>query len=53
MKRFAKDQSGATSIEYAVIAMLIGIAIIAAVIPIGETLKANFEDVEAGFTEED
>ncbi len=38
--RFAKDQSGATAIEYGLIAAGISIAIIAAVNGLGDSLKA-------------
>jgi pilus assembly protein Flp/PilA len=49
IRRFLSDQRGATAIEYALIASLIGMAIIAAVIPIGVALSGTFNTVAAGF----
>ncbi|MEN5175257.1 Flp/Fap pilin component [compost metagenome] len=43
--RFAKDESGATAIEYGLIAALIAVAIIAAVGVLGGKLKTTFEGV--------
>lgn len=40
--RFVKDESGATAIEYALIAAGIAIAIIAAVNTLGSTLSTKF-----------
>lgn len=48
-RRFLRDEAGATAIEYALIASCIFLAIIAAVIPVGEQLVAIFEAVAAGF----
>jgi pilus assembly protein Flp/PilA len=42
IRRFLKDESGATAIEYALIATGIAIAIIAAVNGVGTKLKTNF-----------
>jgi Flp pilus assembly pilin Flp len=47
--RFLRDESAASSIEYAVIGGLIFLAIIAAIAPIGDYLNGVFEDTEAGF----
>jgi pilus assembly protein Flp/PilA len=41
-KRFSADQSGATAIEYALIAAGISLAIIAAVNGLGTTLNASY-----------
>jgi len=41
--RFLKDESGATAIEYGLIAALIAVAIIVAVQTLGTNLKAHFE----------
>jgi pilus assembly protein Flp/PilA len=41
-REFWKDQSGATAIEYGLIAAGISLAIIAAVNTLGTTLSANF-----------
>lgn len=42
LKSFIRDESGATAIEYGLIASLVGIAIIAAVKTLGTTLSATF-----------
>lgn len=46
INRFAKDESGATAIEYGLIAAGIAVAIIIAVQALGGTLNGVFEDVE-------
>jgi pilus assembly protein Flp/PilA len=46
--RFVKDESGATAIEYGLLAALISVAIIASLQLIGPKLKAAFDKVEAG-----
>ncbi len=43
--RFIKDESGATAIEYGLIAALISVVIIAAVTTVGDSLKTTFETV--------
>jgi pilus assembly protein Flp/PilA len=45
LKQFAADQSGATSIEYALIAVLVAIAIIGSVTALGNSLKSIFTSV--------
>jgi pilus assembly protein Flp/PilA len=45
---FFRDERGATAIEYALIASLIGMVIIGAVMAIGQQLNAPFQDVTAG-----
>ena len=45
--RFVKDQSGATAIEYGLIAALVSIAIIAALTTLGTKLSSNFANVSA------
>ncbi|MGX1746262.1 MULTISPECIES: Flp family type IVb pilin [unclassified Brevundimonas] len=52
ISRFAKDESGATAIEYGLIAALIAVAIIVAVGSLGGKLKGTFEDIEAKMTSE-
>jgi len=42
VKRFAKDESGATAIEYGLIAAGISVAIIAVVQGLGTNLKTTF-----------
>ena len=44
-KRFAKDASGATAIEYGLIAAGISVAIITAVTTVGNNLKVVFTNV--------
>lgn len=45
MKRFAKDESGATAIEYGLIAALISVVIITIVTTLGGNLKTTFTSV--------
>ena len=45
MKRFAADTSGATAIEYALIAGFISILIITAVTLLGSNVKALYQDL--------
>ena len=45
--RFAKDESGATAIEYGLIAAGISLAIIAAVNGLGTTLNAKFTSINS------
>jgi pilus assembly protein Flp/PilA len=45
--KFLSDQSGATAIEYCLIAAGISIVILAAVNGIGSTLNTNFTSVNA------
>lgn len=47
--RFLRDKSGATAIEYALIAAGISIVILAAVQGIGTTLNSTFTQVKNGF----
>jgi pilus assembly protein Flp/PilA len=43
--RFAKDESGATAIEYGLIAALISVVIIGVLSTIGTKLTAKFNDI--------
>jgi len=45
IKSFIKDETGATAIEYGLIAAGIAIAIIAAVQGVGKQLSTNFESI--------
>jgi pilus assembly protein Flp/PilA len=45
LKRFKNDESGATAIEYGLIAALIGTAIIVAVGAVGTNLTQTFERI--------
>lgn len=47
MIRFFRDASGATSIEYAIIATGIAVAIIAAVNGTGSALNQHYKNIEA------
>jgi pilus assembly protein Flp/PilA len=47
---FAKDQSGATAIEYGLIALFIGVAIVATVTAIGGQLNTIFGTVATDLT---
>ncbi|GJE14490.1 MULTISPECIES: Flp family type IVb pilin [Methylobacterium] len=44
-KRFASDESGATAIEYGMIAALIAVAIIATLKTVGTSLTAKFTQI--------
>jgi pilus assembly protein Flp/PilA len=46
--RFVKDESGATAIEYGLIAAGISLAIIAVVNGLGGTLNAKFTSIKTG-----
>ena len=45
LRNFVEDQSGATAIEYCLIAMGIGIVIVGAVNGVGTALSTKFETV--------
>ena len=45
--RFLRDESGATAIEYGLIAAGIAVVIIAAVNAVGTSLSANFQAIAA------
>jgi pilus assembly protein Flp/PilA len=47
INRFVKDESGATAIEYGLIASLIAVAIIGAVTTLGTKLTTTFGSVSA------
>jgi len=48
--RFRSDESGATAIEYGLIAALIGVAIITAVTQVGTDVSSTFSSVSSGLT---
>ena len=50
INRFKADESGATAIEYGLIAALIAVAIIAAVRAVGNQLSSTFGAVDSGLT---
>ena len=47
ISKFAKDESGATAIEYGLIAALIAVAAIAAMQGLGNQLKTTFTNVSS------
>ncbi|WP_438851772.1 Flp family type IVb pilin [Brevundimonas nasdae] len=51
VSRFVKDESGATAIEYGLIAALIAVVIIGAVGLLGDSLKSTFEAITSGLDE--
>ena len=50
--RFAQDESGATAIEYGLIAALISVVIIGAVATLGGTLNKVFGDINTELTKD-
>jgi pilus assembly protein Flp/PilA len=47
VSRFLKDESGATAIEYGLIAALVSVAIVGALLALGPQLVATFNTVTA------
>ena len=47
LSRFVRDESGATAIEYGLIAALVSVVIIVALTSVGGSLKATFNSVNA------
>jgi pilus assembly protein Flp/PilA len=47
--RFVRCESGATSIEYSLIAVMIGVVIITVLGEVGSSLKVPFVSVKTGF----
>mgnify|MGYP001076218514 FL=1 len=50
VREFAADENGATSIEYALIASIVSIAIVGALMGVKGSLASVFESVVAGFS---
>ena len=50
LRRFLRDESGATAIEYAMIAAGIAGVIIAVVIPLGGSVTALYDTVAGAYT---
>ena len=48
INRFAKDESGATAIEYGLIAALIAVALITILGTVGTNLKSTFSSIADG-----
>jgi pilus assembly protein Flp/PilA len=51
ISRFFKDESGATAIEYGLIAALIAVVIIGSVGMVGENVTGTFETVAGGLAQ--
>jgi pilus assembly protein Flp/PilA len=49
VRRFFADESGATAIEYSIIAAGIAVVIVLSVNAIGNSVKSKFESVSSGF----
>jgi pilus assembly protein Flp/PilA len=49
VRRFAKDESGATAVEYGLVAAGISVAIIAVVQGLGSKLNTTFASVQSAF----
>jgi pilus assembly protein Flp/PilA len=47
LQKFLKDESGATAIEYGLIAALIALVIITALTAVGTSLSATFNSIQA------
>jgi pilus assembly protein Flp/PilA len=50
VRKFLEDQSGATSIEYGLIAAGIGVALITLVGQVGGELRTLFENLQSGLS---
>jgi pilus assembly protein Flp/PilA len=48
MNKFLKDESGATAIEYGLIAAAMGLALIIVIPPLAATMKAKFIELNTG-----
>jgi pilus assembly protein Flp/PilA len=49
LRSFCTDESGATAIEYCLIASLIALVIVTALTTLGTNLKAKYNAVASGF----
>ena len=47
LKKFGKDEGGATAIEYGLIAALISVAVIGTVRTLGTTINDNFSELSS------
>jgi pilus assembly protein Flp/PilA len=50
VERFLRDGSGATAIEYSLVAGLMSLVVIAALTAIGSKVNADFRNVSSGLT---
>jgi pilus assembly protein Flp/PilA len=48
IRRFVKNEDAASAIEYAVIAAMVAIVVIAFITPIGDAVKGKFEAITTG-----
>jgi pilus assembly protein Flp/PilA len=48
IRKFLKDESGATAIEYGLIAALVSVVIIVTLTALGDSLNATFKAVNTG-----
>ncbi|NDE89686.1 MAG: Flp family type IVb pilin [Alphaproteobacteria bacterium] len=46
LKQFCKNESGATAIEYGLIAALISVVMVSVLVTLGPEIKATFQDVQ-------
>ena len=51
LRSLSKDENGATAIEYALIAGIIAIAIVASLTSVSVQLQATFSDIATAFSE--
>jgi pilus assembly protein Flp/PilA len=51
MTRFSNDESGATAIEYGLIAALVAVVLITALTTMGSSLSAKFNSVNDGLNQ--
>lgn len=51
LRRLRRDESGATAIEYGLIAALISVALIAGATTLGNTLNTTFQDLSTKMTD--
>ena len=47
IRRLLRDQRGATAVEYALIAVLMGIAAITAFVNLGDTVSTHYSEVDS------
>lgn len=50
LSRFAKNESGATAIEYALIAAIIGIGLLTILGTVGDSITQAFTEINSGLT---
>jgi pilus assembly protein Flp/PilA len=49
--RFLKDESGATAIEYGLIAALIAVVLVASLGAVGDALSGKFDDISSAVSD--